>query len=154
NGLFGYLRGPDAVARARNYGTAPWWAPEDWRACLWRPVTAFTHWLDYRLYPDQPALMHAHNIAWYALAIFGVTPMYRRIGTDQTPGTRLQTSARSKLPPTMTVPPRSTQVAATLAAVLFLLDKDAFFPVMYVANRGFFIALVFGLLTLETHRRW
>jgi hypothetical protein len=68
--LFAYLRGKEAATRARDYGIAPWWAAEGWTAVLWRPLTALTHWLDYRLYPNSPALMHAQNIAWYAAAVF------------------------------------------------------------------------------------
>ena len=43
---------------------------------------------------------------------------------------------------------------AGLAAALFLLDKNTYGPVMYVANRGFIISLVFGLLCLHAHLRW
>jgi hypothetical protein len=95
---------------------------------LWRPLTAFTHWVDYRLFPHAPAWMHLHNILWYAAAVFLVAVLYRRMAT-------------------------SPRVAA-LAACLFLLDKDTYLPVLYVANRGFFIALVFGLLCLQAHARW
>ena len=43
---------------------------------------------------------------------------------------------------------------AGLAACLWLLDWHTFGPVAYVANRGFFIALVFGLLCFHAHVRW
>ena len=128
--LFGFLRSDESAALAKAYGLVPWWAPEEFRAALWRPVTAFTHWVDYRLFPDSPALMHLHNIFWYALAVFLAASLYRAIA------------------------PRSAATAAGLAACLFLLDKDTYAPVLYVANRGFVIALVFGLLTLALHRRW
>lgn len=127
NGLFDLIGGKDGAQRARDYGVAPWWLDEGFRAALWRPFTAFTHWLDYRLFPDTPVLMHAHNILWYALAVLLAARLYR---------------ALQPFP------------AGLLAAALFLLDKNTYFPVMYVANRGFIIALVFGLSCLTMHHRW
>jgi len=77
--LFGFNRDPGCMALAKSYGVLPWWTPNTFRACLWRPVTAFTHWLDYRLFPDSPMLMHAHNIAWFAAMVFLVTVVYRKL---------------------------------------------------------------------------
>jgi hypothetical protein len=37
---------------------------------------------------------------------------------------------------------------------LFLLDGNTYFPVAFVANRGFFLALFFGLLCLYEHHQW
>lgn len=148
--LFGYLRGEEAAAHARDYGIAPWWAPEAWQAALWRPVTAFTHWLDYRLFPDTPALMHAHSIVWYAAAVFLAATLYRKIGTF--PGGSGFEGSRAESSASLTTP--SAVWAAGLAGCLFLLDKNTYVPVMYVANRGFIISLVFGLLCLDAHHRW
>ena len=126
--LFGLSRDPQSVALMKNYGTVPWWTPDDLKLSLCRPVAAFTHWLDYRLYPDSPALMHAHNIAWFAAVVFLVTMVYRRL--------------------------MGTGWAAGLAALLFLLDGNTYFPVTFVANRGFIMALFFGLLCLYEHHQW
>lgn len=122
--------GKDAhsVTLAKNYGVLPWWAPDDLRLGLWRPVTAFTHWLDYRLFPDSPASMHAENIVWFAAVVFLGTLIYRKL---MGPGW-----------------------AAGLAALLFLLDGNTYFPVMFVANRGFLLSLFFGLLCFYEHHQW
>ena len=77
--LFGLNRDPQYMALMKNYGTLPWWTPDDLRLSLCRPVAAFTHWLDYRLFPDSPALMHAHNIAWFAVTVFLLTIVYRKL---------------------------------------------------------------------------
>lgn len=128
NDLFGFRGEREAISRARNYGVLPWWIREDVKAALWRPLTALTHWVDYRLYPDSPALMHAHNIAWFAGVVLVASLLYREL-----------------------LHPRWV---ASLAALLFLLDKNTYFPVMYVANRGFIISLFFGLLCVYAHHRW
>ena len=126
--FFGYYRDPQRGALARNYGLLPWWTPDSLRIGLWRPVTAFTHWLDYRLYPDSPALMHAQNIAWFAAVVFLVTVLYRKL---MGPGW-----------------------AAGLAGLLFLLDYNTYFPVAFVANRGFILSLCLGLACLYQHHQW
>jgi hypothetical protein len=117
-----------SIALAKNYGLLPWWAPDDLKLGLWRPLTAFTHWLDYRLFPDSPVLMHAENIAWFAAVLFLITVIYRKLTG---PGW-----------------------AAGLAALLFLLDGYTYFPVMFVANRGFIMSLFFGLLCFYEHHQW
>jgi hypothetical protein len=139
--LFNYLGRPNSIARARDYGIAPWWIPSSWGAALWRPLTAFTHWLDYRLFPNTPALMHAHNIFWYAAAVFLAAICYRELSRSSQLGTDPPQPATAAFP-------------AGLAAFLFLLDKDNYGPVAYVANRGFIISLVFGLGCLYAHHRW
>ncbi|MGA3283195.1 MAG: hypothetical protein ABSD57_01890 [Verrucomicrobiota bacterium] len=126
--LFGFSRNPQCMVLMKNYGTLPWWTPDDLRLSLCRPVTALTHWLDYRLFPDSPALMHAHNIAWFAAVVFLLTMVYRKL--------------------------MGTGWAAGLAALLFLLDGNTYFPVAFVANRGFLLALFFGLLCLYEHHQW
>jgi hypothetical protein len=119
---------PRYMALAKNYGLLPWWTPDNLKLALWRPVTAFTHWLDYRLFPDSPVLMHAHNIAWFAAIVFLITIVYRKL--------------------------MGTGWVAGLAALLFLLDSNTYFPVMFVANRGFMLSLFFGLLCLYEHHQW
>jgi len=126
--FFGYYRDPQRGALARNYGLLPWWTPDSLRIGLWRPVTAFTHWLDYRLYPDSPAPMHVQNIAWFAAVVFLVTVLYRKL---MGPGW-----------------------AAGLAGLLFLLDYNTYFPVAFVANRGFILSLCLGLACLYQHHQW
>ena len=116
------------MTQAKDYGVLPWWAPDDLRLELWRPLTAFTHWLDYRFFPDSPALMHAENIACFAAIVFLAAMIYRKL--------------------------MGAGWAAGLAALLFLLDGNTYFPVMFVANRGFMLSLFFGLLCLYEHHQW
>ncbi len=150
NHLFDFIHEGDAATRARDYGIAPWWGPPAWTAALWRPVTAFTHWLDYRLFPHSPALMHAHNIAWYALVVFLVATLYRRVASSPAGGQlqvgQPQAGARNII--------QSGLCVAGVAGCLWMLDGNTFFPVMFVANRGFIMALAFGMLCWHAHLRW
>ncbi|HVM47339.1 MAG TPA: hypothetical protein VMU04_04890 [Candidatus Acidoferrum sp.] len=126
--FFGFYRDSQAAALVRKYGMFPWWTPASATIGLWRPVTAFTHWLDYQLYPDRPVLMHAQNIAWFAAVVFVVAIIYRKL---MAPGW-----------------------AAGLAGLLFLLDYNTYFPVAFVANRGFILSLCLGLACLYQHHQW
>jgi hypothetical protein len=125
---FFFHRSPEDIALMKNYGILPWWMPDDFRLGLWRPVSAFTHWLDYRLFPDSPMLMHAENIACFAAIVFLLTIVYRKL--------------------------MGTGWVAGFAALLFLLDVNTYFPVAFVANRGFMLSLFFGLLCLYEHHQW
>jgi hypothetical protein len=126
--LFGFDRNPQCVALMKNYGALPWWTPDGLRCSLCRPVTALTHWFDYRFFPDSPALMHAHNIAWFAAVVFLLTMVYRKL--------------------------MGMGWVAGLAALLFLLDGNTYFPAAFVANRGYFLAIFFSLLCLYEHHQW
>jgi hypothetical protein len=125
---FFYNMNPQSIALAKRCGMLPWWVADDLRLGLFRPVTAFTHWLDYRLYPGLPAVMHAQNIAWFAAVVFLVTIICRKLMGSGWP--------------------------AGLAALMFLLDGNTYFPVAFVANRGFIMALFFGLASLYEHHQW
>jgi hypothetical protein len=123
-----FHRTPECMALMKKYGVLPWWTPNDLSLGLWRPATAFTHWLDYQLFPDSPAVMHAHNLAWFAAVMFLVAVIYRKL--------------------------MGTGWAAGLAALWFLLDGNTFFPVAFIANRGFVVSLFFGLMCLYEHHQW
>jgi hypothetical protein len=125
---FDFSHNKELWKKSKNYGIFPWWLPDETRCSLWRPFTALTHWLDYRLFPDSPVLMHAHNIAWFAAIVFLMVVIYRKI-----------------IGPTW---------VAGLAALMFVLDSNTYFPVMFVANRGFIVALCLGLLCFYMHHKW
>ena len=125
---FGFSRHESQMEAAKNYGILPWWTPEGMKAALWRPLSSFTHWLDYRLFPDSAPLMHVHHLLWFSAVIFLIAVLYRRL-----------------MGPTW---------VAALAVIFFLIDENNVFPVMFVAHRNSFIALFFGLLCLIAHHRW
>ncbi|MFB0554924.1 MAG: hypothetical protein ACETWQ_16585 [Phycisphaerae bacterium] len=112
----------------KDYGLLPWWTAEDFRGTNWRPLTAFTHWLDYQLFPNSPALMHAHSLIWFAAVIFLVSILYRKL-----------------LGPVW---------IAGLAALLYMVDDSNYFPAMWIANRNLILSLFFSILTLLMYHRW
>lgn len=124
--LFRFLQADPARAQQLiDFGLVPWWTWPQIRAGFWRPVTGATHWLDYQLWPQSPWLMHAQNLAWYALLAAVVGLLYRR-----TMG--------------------ATWVAG-LAAVLYAIDDAHGMPVGWVANRNAVIAACFAVLAIIAH---
>ena len=126
--LFGAGRTDSDVKNLKDSGILPWWTYDNLRASFWRPLTSFTHWLDYRFFADSPAMMHAHSLVWFAAVVFLVTVLYRRL-----------------LGPVW---------LAGLAALLYLLDENNYFPAMLIASRNILLALVFGILAVLAHHRW
>ncbi|MHC4911633.1 MAG: hypothetical protein ACYTE5_01350, partial [Planctomycetota bacterium] len=118
----------EKVQKQKDYGVLPWWTREDYKASNWRPLDSFTHWLDYRLYPDTPALIHLHNLLWFGVVILLITILYRKFIA---PGW-----------------------LAGLAAVLYLLDDSNCIPAAWIANRNLLIALAFTVLTILAHHKW
>jgi len=109
-------------------GMCPWWTAEGWRFANWRPLDSFTHWLDYRLFPNSPPLMHVHNIIWFAGLVFLLALLYRQLMTPLW--------------------------MAAVAAFLYTIDDSNYFPAMWIANRNLLLALFFSILTLLLHHKW
>lgn len=126
--LFVVVDPNENLQRFRAYGALPWWTADGYRVAHWRPVASLTHWLDYRLFPDAVGLMHFHSILWFAAVVAMVTLLYRRF--------------------------IDVRWIAGLAAVLYLLGDDSYFPTMWLSNRNLLISLVFGIATLIFHDRW
>ena len=120
---------PDVnLGSLKAYGALPWWTYDGMLVSFWRPVAALTSWVDYRLFPHSPVLMHVHSIFWFAVAVLAAAMLYRRY--------------------------MPTAWVAGLAGLLFLLDDSSYFPTLWLANRNLLISLAFGLLALIAHDAW
>lgn len=83
--LFGHdhrLSASELSARFLEFRVAgfwPWLTNEALDVSFFRPIASLTHVVDYRFWPNHPALMHAESIAWYASLVFAVAVLYRRL---------------------------------------------------------------------------
>jgi hypothetical protein len=119
---------PEHSQQLLDLGLLPWWTSDGAKAAFWRPISSLTHCLDYTLWPDTPALMHAQSILWYGALALVVTLLYRRVAP--------------------------TAAIAGVAALLFAFDHTHAMPVGFLANRNAVIAATFGVLTLIAHDRY
>ena len=126
--IFAFIAGdPETNLELKRQGLLPWWSSPELRLCFFRPLSSLTHWMDYRLWPDSPWLMHAHSLLWLGLAVAAAAFLFRRF---------------EPLP------------VAGLAALLFAVDDAHILPAMWLANRNTTISVAFGLLALIAHDRW
>jgi hypothetical protein len=117
----------DDRATAMESGVLGWWTAEGAKIAFWRPISSATHHLDYRLWPHQPALMHAHSLLWFALLLLALSRLYRRLH----PGPQ-----------------------GVLALALFAFDDARGFVIGFVSNRNALIAALLGVCALIAYDRW
>ena len=127
--MFRFFRGdPVRTGRLMDLGAFPWWTDPTVKGEFLQAVTVLTHRLDYWLWPDSPALMHAQNLFWLGAAVAAAALFYRRMfGLSQ---------------------------LAAIAALLFAVDDARAVTVGFIANRNVLVAATFGFLALGCHDRW
>ena len=74
-----FLGDPVRTGRIMDIGGFPWWTDPTVKAEFLQAITVLTHRLDYALWPDSPALMHAHSLFWLGAAVATAAVFYRRI---------------------------------------------------------------------------
>jgi hypothetical protein len=127
--MFRFFRGdPVRTAAVMDLGFFPWWTYPGLKAEFCQPLTVLTHRFDYWLWPNSPALMHAHSLLWFGTLVAVVTCLYRRL-----------------FGPTW---------VAGVAGLLFALDDAHGTPAGFLANRNVLVAGVFGVLALIAHDAW
>jgi hypothetical protein len=127
--IFKFLDGDSAnTMRMMNLGVLPWWTDPHIRLAFWRPLSALTHWLDYRLWPESSLLMHAQSLLWFGGLVAVITMLYRRL--------------------------MGAAWAGGLAALLYALDDAHGLPAGWLANRNALVAAFFGTLALLLYDRW
>jgi hypothetical protein len=127
--MFNFFDGdPEHTFELMDYGFLPWWTYEKIKGAFWRPLASITHWLDYILWPDSPALMHLQSLLWYGALVMVVAFLYSRFAT---------------------VP-----LVAGLAALLYAIDDAHGMPAGFISNRNALMATFFGVLAIITHDKW
>ena len=111
-----------------DFGTMPWWGSPDLHQAFLRYASTLTMMLDYRLWPNHPALMHLHSLVWLAAAVLVAALLYREVMG-------------------------ATRVAG-LAALMYAIDGAHALPAAYLANRNALIACCFGFLSVLAFVRW
>src|SRR4030042_2837368 len=127
--VYSFLKGNRQINEfVKNIGMLPWWAPSDLRISFFRPLNALSLWIDYKLWPDWPSLMHLQSILWYAALAAAAASLYRRF--------------------------MGLTVVAGLAALFFSVDFSHAMPVAWLANRHAPLAAFFGSLCLLSYDKW
>jgi len=112
----------------QEFGTMPWWGSPDLHQAFFRYLSALTMMLDYRLWPNSPALMHLQSLLWLAAAVLVAALLYREV--------------------------MGATWVAGLAALMYAIDGAHALPAAYLANRNALIACCFGFLSVLMFVRW
>ena len=119
---------PERTRKLMALGFLPWWTYPHIKAEFLQFLTVQTHVLDYWLWPDRPALMHAHSLAWLGLLVFLVAILYRRL--------------------------LGATWMAGAAALLFAVEDAHGTPAGWICNRNVLLAASFGVACLIAHDCW
>lgn len=111
----------------KDVGVLPWWTAKDALLHFFRPLATITHWLDYKLWPENSHMMHAVNLLWYVLGLLVVFYFYRSV----------------KLP----------AATALFALLLVVLDNSMFQVVSWVAARSMLMLIVFGFFSVAAYSK-
>jgi hypothetical protein len=127
-GMFSFADGnPERLHEFMRSGVFPWWASDSVRLSFWRPLSEFTHWFDYRLWPDSPVLMHVQNIVWYGAVIVALGLWLRAIDANK--------------------------LRAGIATLIYAISATHGTAVGWIANRNALVAAFFSLLALIAFHR-
>lgn len=119
--------GPGLTRRAVDHGVLPWWTAEGAQQSFWRPLSAATHWLDYRLWTSRALPMHVHNALWFAALLLAAWALYRGLA--------------------------GRAWEAGLAALVLALNQENWQPLVWIAARNSFITAFFVAIVLLLHHR-
>jgi hypothetical protein len=128
--LFTFTTG-DPAQNARLMDEAallPWWSDPQHLNAFFRPLSALTHLLDFRLWPSWPTLMHLHSLVWYALLLIVLGYVYR------------------------TLEP-AAPLACGFALLLYAIDDAHGATVGWIANRNALLSATLALPALAAHHR-
>jgi hypothetical protein len=127
--MFRFFRGdPERTGRLMDIGLFPWWTDPGLKGEFLQALTVLTHRLDYALWPDSAAMMHAHSLFWLGAVAAVTAAFYRRMLG-------------------------ATRVAG-VAALLFAVDDARGATVGFLANRNVLVAATFSVSALIAHDRW
>lgn len=129
-GLFTFTTGDAARngALMDEGALLPWWTAPNHLNAFFRPLSAATHVLDFRLWPQAAWLMHAHSLVWYGVLLLVLARVYR------------------------TLEPHAPLLAA-FALLLYAVDDAHGATVGWVSNRNALIATALALPALSAHHR-
>ncbi len=78
--MFRFFRGdPERTGRLMDIGLFPWWTDPGLKGEFLQALTVLTHRLDYALWPDSAATMHAHSLFWLGAVAAVTAAFYRRM---------------------------------------------------------------------------
>jgi len=114
------------VDTLRRAGFFPWWARDDLRLAMFRPLACALMWIDRAVFGDYALGYHLHSALWWVLMMAALSTLLAEL-----------------LPP----------AAALLGVVLFALDDSHGMPLGWIALRNCLVASTFAIAALALRIR-
>ncbi|CBL45105.1 Hypothetical protein HDN1F_15220 [gamma proteobacterium HdN1] len=112
----------------RDYGNMSWWTVQDGMMQPFRPLAALTHWIDYKLWPNDRSMMQVHSLVYFVFFAFAALMLYQRLA------------------------PKGP--VALLAASFIVFDYSMSLNFNWLAARNAYLSPAFGMLCLLFYMRW
>lgn len=112
----------------QHYGNLSWWSSDDAKMVPWRPLSAFTHWIDFQIAPDNFAFQALHSLLYVLLMALCCYRLFWRL--------------------------RPSPGLVVLASLLLIVDFSHLLNFSWIAARNVFIAMALGCLALERFLAW
>ncbi|CBL45113.1 Hypothetical protein HDN1F_15300 [gamma proteobacterium HdN1] len=112
----------------RDYGNMSWWTVQDGMMQPFRPLAALTHWIDYKLWPNDRSMMQVHSLVYFVFFAFAALMLYQRLAPNWP--------------------------IALLAASLIVFDYSMSLNFNWLAARNAYLSPAFGILCLLFYIRW
>ena len=127
--LFSFVSSQADVAYYRERGVLlAWWTPDTYRNHFFRPLASLVHVLHFRFLDEAPWVMHLIEAALYALMIYLVARLLRRLS--------------------------SSPVATGVGTLLFAVNDTHAFSSGIIWGANTMLCTVLGLGALLLHHRW
>jgi hypothetical protein len=104
----------------------PWWTEPHHLNAFFRPLSAFTHQVDFALWPRSSALMHLHSMLWFGALLLALGHAYRRLEPH-------------------------APLLVGFALLLYAIDDAHGATVGWVANRNAIVSAALALPALSAH---
>jgi hypothetical protein len=129
-GLFTFTTGDPQrnAALMDEAALLPWWGEPRHLNAFFRPLSALTHVLDFRAWPECAWLMHLHSVLWFVALLCVLWHAYRSLE----PG---------------------AQLTAAWALLLYAVDDAHGATVGWIANRNALVSVTLALPALALHHR-
>jgi len=128
NGFHFFNSEKGTVAAHREYGNLPWWSVEEGIMHPFRPLAAFTHWIDYNLLDGDLYWIQWHSLVYFLFFSLCGYLFYKSLSRDP--------------------------LVYGLAVSMLVFDLSVSANLNWIAARNSYLAVAFGILALLWFIRW
>jgi hypothetical protein len=119
--------------RSENYqalkdsGILPWWTSDQALLHFFRPLATASHYLDYKLWPNNSHVMHFINLLWYLVGLLAIYYLLQSVGL--------------------------ARPIIFVSLLLLILDNSVYQVVTWIAARSMLMLIAFGFFAVAAYHK-